>query len=198
MDRLQRFRAPIMAVLIAIVGVVAFLVMRPSTAQQPALRVTLRPTAPASPAPTTPTTILVYVSGAVKTPDVYSLPAGGIVKDALLAAGGAADDADLDRINLAAPLSDRMQVHVPRKGEPAPSPGASFSGGAPPTTPIDINTAALEQLDTLPGIGPAIAQRIIDYLAANGPFKSIEQIKEVNGIGDALFEKIKNLITVEP
>jgi competence protein ComEA len=197
MDRLQRLRAPIMAVLIAIVGVVAFLVMRPSTAQQPALRVTLRPTAPASPTPTVQTTILVYVSGAVKRPDVYSLPAGGIVKDALLAAGGAADDADLDRINLAAPLSDRMQVHVPRKGE-ATAPGASFSGGASPTAPIDINTAALEQLDTLPGIGPAIAQRIIDYRTVNGPFKSIEQIKEVSGIGDVLFEKIKDLISVAP
>jgi len=195
MDRLQRFRLPIMIALTAAVGIVIFAVLRPAPAA-PVIIVTLRPTSPATPVPTTPTTIRVYVSGAVKQPDVYSLPSDSIVRDAMIAAGGPADDADLDRINLAAPLSDGMQVHFPRKGEPAAVPGGS--NPAPIGAPININTATLEQLDTLSGIGPAIAQRIIDYRAANGPFTSIEQIKDVKGIGDALFDKIKDNITVGP
>ena len=196
MDRLQRFRVPIMIVLVVVVGILIFAVLRPAPAA-PAIVVTLRPTQPATPAPTAPTTILVYVSGAVKKPDVYTLAVGSIVKDAMNAAGGPADDADLDRINLAAPLSDGMQVHCPRKGETVSTP-PSGSNSTAAAGPININTATLEQLEALPGIGPAIAQRIIDYRAANGPFKSIEDIKQVKGIGDALFEKIKDSITVGP
>jgi competence protein ComEA len=197
MDRLQRFRAPIMIALTAIVGVAIYSVLRPAPSA-PAITVTLRP---APSAPTQPTTILVYVSGAVKNPDVYSLPVGSIVRDAMVAAGGPAGDADLDRINLAAPLSDGLQVHFPKEGEPAAAPGTSRGAQAsnlPSGAPIDINTASLEELDTLSGIGPAIAQRIIDYRQSHGPFQSIEQIKDVKGIGDALFEKIKDHITVGP
>ncbi len=197
MDRLQRFRVPIMIALIVVVGVVIFAVLRPAPAA-PAITITLRPTSTAAPAPTEKTAIRVYVSGAVKQPDVYSLPPDSIVRDALTAAGGPADDADLDRINLAAPLSDGIQVHFPRKGEPAAAPAASASSGAAVGAPIDINTATLEQLDTLPGIGPVIAQRIIDYRQASGPFTSIDQIKDVRGIGDALFDDIKDHITVGP
>ncbi|HEY4691192.1 MAG TPA: helix-hairpin-helix domain-containing protein [Anaerolineae bacterium] len=196
MDRLQRFRVPILIGLVGIVGVVAFAVLRPAPSS-PAIVVTLRPTLPPSAAPTQRTSIRVYVSGAVKKPDVYALPVGSIVKDALDAAGGPAADADLDRINLATALSDGLQVHVPRKGESSVAPLGS-TPGASATGPIDINTATVEQLDALPGIGPAIAQRIIDYRTANGPFASIEQIKDVKGIGDALFEKIKDLITAGP
>jgi len=196
LDRLQRFRVPIMIALTAAVGVVIFAVLRPAPAA-PIITVTLRPTALASPTPEAPSTILVYVSGAVKNPDVYSLPPNSIVKDAMNAAGGPTDDTDLDQINLAAPLSDGMQVHFPRKGEPA-APSGPPSSGAPAGAPININTATLEELDTLSGIGPVIAQAIIDYRQANGPFTSIEQIKDVRGIGDALFEKIKDRITVGP
>ena len=196
MDRLQRFRVPIMIALTAAVGVVIFAVLRPAPTA-PIMTVTLRPTTLASPTPEAPSTILVYVSGAVKNPDVYALPPNSIVKDAMNAAGGPTDDTDLDRINLAAPLSDGMQVHFPRKGEPAASSGPP-SSGAPAGAPININTATLEELDTLSGIGPVIAQAIIDYRQANGPFTSIEQIKDVRGIGDALFEKIKDRITVGP
>ncbi len=193
MDRLQRFRVPVMITLIAVVGVVIFAVLRPAPAA-PIITVTLRPTTPVTP---TPSAIRVYVSGAVKNPDVYTLPVGSIVRDAMNVAGGPADDADLDRINLAAPLGDGMQVHFPRKGEPAAGVGES-TASSPSGTPIDINTATLEQLETLPGIGPTIAQRIVDYRQANGPFTSIEQIKDVSGIGDALFDRIKGLITVGP
>jgi len=197
MDRLQRFRVPIMIALTAVVGIVILAVLRPAPAA-PAITITLRPTSTAVPTPTEKTAIRVYVSGAVMYPDVYSLPPDGIVKDALIAAGGPALDADLDRINLAAPLSDGIQVHFPRQGEPAPAPVASASSGAAVGAPIDINTATLEQLDTLPGIGPVIAQRIIDYRQASGPFTSIDQIKDVRGIGDALFDDIKDHITVGP
>ena len=193
MDRLQRFRVLIMIVLTAVVGAVIFVVLRPAPAA-PIITVTLRPTTPATP---TPSTIRVYVSGAVKNPDVYTLPVGSIVRDAMNVAGGPAGDADLDRINLAAPLGDGVQVHFPRKGEPAAAAGGS-TPGATAGAPIDINTATLEQLETLPGIGPAIAQRIVDYRQANGPFTSIEQIKDVSGIGDALFERLKGRITVGP
>lgn len=196
MDRLGRFRVPIMISVAAAAGVVVFTILRPAPAQT-VIRVTLRPTSTTTPAPTEQTTILVYVSGAVKKPDVYTLPAGSIVKDAMQAAGGPARDADLDRINLAAPLSDGIQVHFPRQGELAAVAGGT-GRGAPEGGAIDINTAGLEQLDALPGIGPAIAQNIIDYRTEHGPFTAIEQIKDVKGIGDALFEKIKDQITIGP
>jgi competence protein ComEA len=128
---------------------------------------------------------------------VYALPLNAIVKDAIAAAGGPTDEADLDRINLATRLSDQMQVYVTRKGEAAPPP----PGGSPPdgvTGKININTASVEKLDKLPGIGPAIASAIVDYRTQNGPFKTIEDINAVKGIGDALFEKIKDQITVGP
>ena len=197
MDLLQRFRVPILIALTVIAGAAIYVVLRPAPAP-PAITVTLRPSPTAVPTPAARTTIRVYVSGAVRHPDVYSLPVDSIVRDAMIAAGGPADDADLDRINLAALLGDGMQVHFPRQGEPAVVPGGSVSGDAPAAAPIDINTASLEQLDSLPGIGPVIAQRIIDYRTANGPLASIEQIKEVKGIGDVLFDKIKDRITVGP
>jgi competence protein ComEA len=144
----------------------------------------------------------VYVTGAVAHPDVYLLSAGSIVRDALVAAGGATADADLNRINLAQQVYDQQQIYVPRFGEenpPLPSPPASLtntSGNVQATGKVNINTATAEELDTLPGIGPAIAQRIIEYRLTNGPFQSIEEIKNVSGIGDKLFEKLKDLITV--
>ena len=187
-------------IFLSIVGIIAFVVIyvilkRPEPTSPP-LVITLQPRPTAEPPTPTPATINVYVSGAVKKPDVYALPLNSIVKDAIMAAGGATADADLDRINLATRLADQMQVYVPRQGEAAPPPN-----GAPPDTStekININTASVEELDKLPGIGPVIAQAIIDYRAQNGPFKKIEDINAVKGIGDALFEKIKDQITVGP
>ena len=188
-------------VFFSIVGLVVLYVIytilkRPEPASPP-LVITLQPRPTAEPSTPTPATINVYVSGAVKKPDVYALPSNAIVKDAIAAAGGATADADLDRINLATELADQMQVYVPHKGEAAPPP----SNGSPPnasTAMININTASAEELDKLPGIGPAIAKAIIDYRTKNGPFKKIEDINDVKGIGDALFEKIKDQITVGP
>jgi competence protein ComEA len=188
-------------VFLSIVGIIAFVVIyvllkRPEPSSPP-LVITLQPRPTAEPATPTPAAINVYVSGAVKQPDVYALPLHSIVKDAITAAGGAAADADLDRINLAARLADQMQVYVPRQGEAALPPQSGSAPGAA-TEKININTASVEELDKLPGIGPAIAAAIIDYRTQNGPFKQIEDIDAVKGIGDALFEKIKDMITVGP
>jgi competence protein ComEA len=184
---------------LSVVGLVVLFVIytilkRPEPASPP-LVITLQPRPTAEPPTPTPSTLNVYVSGAVNKPDVYVLPLNSIVKDAIEAAGGATEDADLDRINLASRLSDQMQVYVPRKGETAPPGGATPDAA---TGQININTASVEELDKLPGIGPAIAKAIIDYRTTNGPFKQIEDINDVKGIGDALFEKIKAQITVGP
>lgn len=202
-DWLQRYRGYILITLIYLLisGGMVFFLRRPAP---PAIVITT-PTATPVPQPTaTPTTapLRVYVTGAVAHPDVYSLPAGSIIRDALVAAGGATADADLNRINLAQQVCDQQQIYVPQFGEenpPLPSPSIPLpttSGSVQATGKVNINTATAEELDTLPGIGPAIAQRIIEYRQTNGPFQSIEEIKNVSGIGDKLFEKLKDLITV--
>lgn len=174
----------------------------------------LPPEATATPLPLPPPSptsgrVRVYVTGAVVNSDVYVLPQGSIIKDAILAAGGLTTDADPERINQALELKDQQQIHIPRLDEANPPP--PVQGGGPniqgdtsrgDATAIDddlinINTATLEQLDTLPGIGPVIAQRIIDYRESIGGFKSIETIIEVSGIGEATFAKIREQITVE-
>jgi competence protein ComEA len=153
------------------------------------------PPAPTSFPTSTPGPIRVHVSGAVRQPDVYELPAGCIVKDAVEAAGGPTDSADLDGINLAVELRDQQQVYVPRQGEVVPMAPASAGGGAA-SGPVNINTATAAELETLPGIGPKTAEAIVEYREANGPFETIEDIMDVPGIGEGTFEKIKDRITV--
>jgi competence protein ComEA len=197
MNRLQIARTAFLIVVGLVFLFIVFTVLKRPEPTSPPIIVTLRPLPTTEPATPTPSTINVYVSGAVNKPDVYVLPLNSLVKDAIAAAGGATPEADLDHINLAARLSDQMQVYVPRKGEAVPPP----SGGATPGAPgalININTATAEQLDSLPGIGPSIAQAIVDYRTKNGPFKTIEAIKDVPRIGDSLFAKIKDMITVGP
>jgi competence protein ComEA len=125
---------------------------------------------------------------------VYTLLQDSIVKDAMEAAGGPTEDADLERINLAFPVSDGQQVHVPRQGEDSP-PAPPPSGQPAPGGKVNINTAGQDLLESLPGIGPALAQRIVDYRQTHGPFEHIEDVTEVSGIGDATFEAIRDLIT---
>jgi competence protein ComEA len=140
--------------------------------------------------------VVVYVSGAVRAPDVYQLSKAARIKDLVLAAGGFTDDADPERINLAERVDDGQHIHVPRQGEATPTAAAATSNTADAGQPIDINTASAAELDGLPGIGQALAQRIIDYRTTNGSFKAIEDLRNVKGIGPALFEKITPLITV--
>lgn len=207
-DWLEQYRGYILIFLVCsiLVGGALILVYRPTP--EPiviATAVIPTPTRPATPTLTsTPAPIRVYVSGAVRSPDVYILPPQSIVKDAVQAAGGPADDADLDRINLALALYDQQQVYVPCASETTPaaplprsaSPPASLasSDSVGPDGKVNLNTATVEQLDALPGIGPAIAQRIVDYRQTDGPFATPEDIMNVKGIGQATFEKLQDLI----
>jgi competence protein ComEA len=146
----------------------------------------------------------VYVTGAVRRPDVYLFPAGSIVKEAIAAAGGATEDADLDRINLAVQLQDQQQVYVPRRGQEASPvlplvsapPGGDVDSRSGTVSLVNINAASAVELEALPGIGPTYAQRIVDYRQANGPFAAVEEIMEVKGIGPGTFAKLEGLITV--
>jgi competence protein ComEA len=189
---LNRYRGVLLFGLIVLVlaGIALFELRRPNP---PAL-ILASPTPMASPQPTsTPRPLRVYVSGAVQNPDVYSLPPDSIVKNALMAAGGATVDADLDRINLAESLVDGQHIYVPRKGEeqvPVELPGN------PPAASgrVNINTATPAELETLPGIGPALAQRILEYRQLHGAFAQIEDIMQVPGIGEATFADIQDRI----
>jgi competence protein ComEA len=203
MEWFERNRGFVLVTLInlALIGGLFFWLKRPNPSPieivPPVPTPTLAPTSTATPSP-----VRVYVTGAVQRPDVYQLPPGSIVKDAIEAADGVIEDADLVHINLAQELYDQQQIYVPRVGEadaPPPVTGGEPAPGSRGTVPdgkININAASAEELDTLPGIGPAFAQRIIDYREVNGPFKSIEEITLVSGIGDATFDKIKDLITI--
>ena len=149
--------------------------------------------------PSLPSTVIVYVSGAVSAPDVYELPLDARIKDLVLAAGGLTADADPERINLAERLKDSEHIHVPRQGEaPENSAGVTDTAGAAHSGPLDLNTASASDLDSLPGIGQSFADRIIEYRTTNGPFTSVEDLQKVKGIGAALFAKIAPLVSVRP
>src|SRR5262245_34275142 len=130
---------------------------------------------------------LVHVAGAVRHPGVYRMRDGDRIKDAVQRAGGARGGADLNAINLAAKVADGQQVVVPRRGVAASAAGSSGAadgaGPAPPQAPISLNTATAEQLDTLDGVGPATAQKILDYRRQHGGFRSIEDLGQIPGIG---------------
>ncbi len=143
---------------------------------------------PPPPTPT-PSPITVYVSGAVGQPGVFVLPTTSRVEDAIRAAGGTAANADLNRVNLAAPVRDGDQVHVPVAGEPDLV-LATPSGGER----VAINSATLEALDALPGIGPALAQRIVEYRSLNGGIADLDELGDIEGFGAALLETLAPLI----
>ncbi len=150
----------------------------------------------------TPAPILVQVEGAVLQPGVYSLPRGSRVQAALDAAGGMREDAVRAKVNLAAPLKDGEKLVIP-------TPGAVVLGNAVAGSetdsqaasevsfPIDLNSATLEELDELPGIGPTRAQQIIDFRDASGGFEKLEDLKDVPGIGDVTFERLKDLVMIQ-
>lgn len=153
-------------------------------------------TVPAAAADKSDEELVVHVAGAVNTPGLYRLKADARVSDAIAAAGGAASDADLDRINLAAPAADGSQIYVVRQGEAGPPPSASGGGAAKGETVIDLNRATAEELDELPGIGPSTAQAIVDHRAEHGPFRSVDDLLEVRGIGPAKLEAIRKRVKV--
>ncbi len=158
---------------------------------------------------TTQPDLVVHVAGAVARPGIVRVEPGARIADAVRAAGGALADADLDRLNLAAPVADGMQVRVPVEGEPTTSPTGiaapppAATGGPPGELsgpvgagPIDLNQADAAALETLHGIGPALAAAIIGWRTDNGPFASVEQLLEVPGIGPATLDGLADDVTI--
>ena len=159
--------------------------------------------APAAPAVTTTSVpeVVVHVAGAVTRPGLYRLPSGSRVADGIDAAGGPRPRADLDRLNLAARLVDGQRVAVSRRGEP-PLPAAPADTGAPAAggpgagVPVDLNTAGQAELETLPGVGPATARRILEERARRGGFTSVRDLLRVPGIGERRFAELKDRVRV--
>ncbi len=212
-----RWRTPWrVAVLLAVVaaGLIAWHLWQSSLGQptseplDPSTSVGPGPSGPSEPPQPEATeaegSLLVHVAGAVQKPGVVSLPQGSRVFQAIDAAGGAAPTAELGRLNLAEVLSDGVKVIVPAMGEApqavpsAPSgsaAGTGSSGGA--ATKVNINTATLEELGTLPRVGPVTAQRILDWRKEHGPFASVDELDAIDGIGPKLMESLKDLVTVQ-
>jgi competence protein ComEA len=198
----------VMGVVVGAVILVAGWRLMATSAEPPEARlpmVTTTSLAGAGPTATTTTTaltaVVVHVAGAVKAPGVQRLDAGARVVDAIDAAGGAASDADLSRVNLAAVLEDGQQVFVPKVGE--------VGGGAPGGTPVEgepadgaaagpvhLNTATAAELETLPGIGPSLAEAIVDFRASNGTFTSVDQLLDVRGIGQSKLEALRDQVVL--
>ncbi len=135
--------------------------------------------------------LVVDVVGAVRRPGLYRLREGTRIADAVAAAGGPTAKAQVAAVNLAAPLADGEQVVVPARGAAAASPPAA---GASPSAPLDLNTASADQLDGLPGIGPATAAKILAYRQAHGPFHSVAELDAVPGIGPARIAQLQGLV----
>jgi competence protein ComEA len=211
LERLLGGRPPmptiaLVAVLLAVLAGIVWFLVRPGPA--PPIEASLPmagsaggPGATAStaaPPSTAPVDLVVHAAGAVVSPGVHHLPGGSRVADLLGAAGGPTVDADLDRVNLAAPLADGAQIRFPRIGEPAPPPVDSAGGGddSAATGPIDLNTATAEELESLPGIGPTIAAAIVEHRERNGAFRSVEDLLDVPGIGPARLDELRDAVTV--
>jgi competence protein ComEA len=152
----------------------------------------------------TPEPIYVYVTGAVNRPGVYKLPRESRLVDAIQQAGGFLKGADLTQVNLAAKVKDGEQIVIPGAKD-VPTPQLVIGGSGllvTPTPPagelVNLNTASLELLDQLPGIGPSTAQKIVDYREENGPFTQVEDLLKIPGIGPATLENVRELVTVGP
>ncbi len=151
---------------------------------------------------TSPPPLFVQVAGAVHRPGVYEVQPGARVFQVLLMAGGMTAEADSEAVPLAAEVADGACIRVPRVGEvmagpslqvPA-APGAAGPADSPPAGPVSLSTGTEAELDTLPGVGPKTAQRIIAYRAENGPFVSVDQLEEVPGIGASTVERLRDLV----
>jgi competence protein ComEA len=176
-------------VLLAVLALGGRLLLHPD---RPAVPEPIR-VAASSPASSAPTKqLFIHVVGAVRRPGLYRLEEGSRVADALARAGGITRKAQLELVNLAAPLADGQQVVVPRRGSAAlPAP----SGGGPAATgPVHLGTATLEQLDALPGVGPITAQKILDYRQQHGSFGSVDELDAIAGIGPARLEQLRGLV----
>ncbi len=162
-------------------------------------------TTPAAPLPPSPglgasatgaprARVVVDVVGAVRRPGLYRLEQGSRIADAVSRAGGATPKAELAQVNLAAPLADGEQVIVPKRGAAVAGTAGSPSSAGTPTAPVQLSTATLEQLDSLPGVGPATAQKILDYRTKHGAFSSVDELDAVPGIGPKRLDQLRDLV----
>ena len=149
---------------------------------------------PTESGPAASTVVVVDVVGAVRRPGLYRLEQGARIADAVSRAGGATPKADLALINLAALLADGEQVVVPARGTAVLGVTSGAAPGAAATGPVHLSTATLEQLDSLPGIGPVTAQKILDYRQKHGAFTSVDELDAVPGIGPARLDQLKDLV----
>jgi competence protein ComEA len=138
--------------------------------------------------------VVVDVVGAVRLPGLYRLAGGSRIADAIARAGGATRKAELAQVNLAAPLADGEQVVVPARGAVAAAAAPTAGSATTPSAPIQLSTATLEQLDSLPGVGPATAQKILDYRTKHGAFSSVDELDAVPGIGPKRLEQLRDLV----
>ena len=196
---LQRRRPLLLAAVALVLLLLAVRYILPAGTTTPAAPLP-PPSGPGASAAGTPTArVVVDVVGAVRQPGLYRLSQGSRIADAIARAGGATPKALLAQVNLAAPLADGEQVVVPNRGRagavPAAGGGATAAGGAQtPSAPIQLSTATLEQLDSLPGVGPATAQKILDYRTKHGAFSSVDELDAVPGIGPKRLEQLRDLV----
>jgi competence protein ComEA len=185
---LLRYRRPL---LVALVAVLAVLVVAQRVRGSGAEPVARAPVAAAAAAPA-PALLVVDVVGAVRRPGLYRLAPGSRVADAVRRAGGATTRAQLELLNLAAPLADGEQVVVPRMGAPGVAGGPTSPGA--PAAPLQLSVATAEQLDALPGVGPATAAKIVAYREEHGPFHAVDDLVGVPGIGPAKLAALEGLV----
>jgi competence protein ComEA len=140
-----------------------------------------------------PKLLVVDVAGAVRRPGLYRLRSGARIDDAIASAGGPTAKAQLDTVNLAAPIADGEQIVVPGRGVAVAAAGSGAAGSSS-SAPLDLNSATLEQLENLPGIGPVTAQKILDYRQQHGAFHSVAELQGVPGIGPAHMAQLKGLV----
>jgi competence protein ComEA len=187
------------AVAAVVVLIAAFFAYRARPKVEPVAAVSAPPAVDAAPATSAPSEIVVSVAGKVRKPGLVRLPAGARVADAVEAAGGTLPGTDLASVNLARRLTDGELVLIgvtPPPGTVGESPGGAPGAGGAGSGKINLNSATLAELDSLPGVGPVLAQRILDHRTAKGGFKTVGDLRNVDGIGASRFEELKDLVTV--
>jgi competence protein ComEA len=186
-DRRRLLGGVVVALVLLVLG--GRMLHRPA---RPAVAPPVRVSAPAR--TVTSAQLYVNVVGAVRRPGLYRLPDGARVADALARAGGVTQRAQVELVNLAARVADGEQVVVPRRGAGGAAPVPAGSGTAAASGPVHLNSATIEQLDALPGVGPVTAQKIVDYRQEHGGFKSVDDLDAVPGIGPARLENLRGLV----
>jgi competence protein ComEA len=183
----------LMLVFILTIGIAGFYFINSRPSMQPALVQDLNPGIVQENVSESPVDLIINVAGKVNNPGVYQLPKGSRVIDAIKAAGNQRNGVDISDINLARILVDGEQILV---GSPKPSSGKIAAKKITIDNPLDLNRATITQLDSLPGIGPVTAQRIVDYRTKVGRINSVDELKKISGLGGAKFEEIKSLLRV--